>query len=532
MNKVLRIFVILALFAILPLFYCSPASAVAEESTLVKISTIVDSEATAGSMVVTGIAPADTMLYIVIDGSMTDTVNADSSGNWTYAASGLSVGDHTIQAFWIKNAWAFISNLNDKDISVISTLTDQWMTDFSIDPSALLQDVVVTPDHLKAYVLDSNLVNSGGVWVVDVEIGSVNSTPLDDGGTHPYAAVSSITGDKIYIVNHDSNNLSIINTVDDSVDAPYELLGANEPVDIAVEPIQGVKAYIANYAANNILIVDLTDNTVVNSINTAGSPNSIVFSPDGTRAYVAETCNNCTSNAIVEVIDVDTDAVIDTIGNLPGAADKYPQSIDITPDGLKVLFVDYNNGTVSIIDTTDNSLAYTLEVGTNPTAVAVNIYGTKAYVVNRGSDNVSVVDLINNSVVSVPISVGSGPNGLGLLEDLYYSHQDTFEVVAPVKPPVDVPVVEPITAPVSPVENTNWVDNSQTVVAETPTTQPSAPVVKEVVSDDKTNNSNNTVLANSDNDKSSDNYWFWFFLPLLILLIIYIAYKIYKKIKE
>jgi len=79
----------------------------------------------------------------------------------------------------------------------------------------------------------------------------------------------------------------------------------------------------------------------------------------------------------------------------------------------------YGDGTVSVIDTAIDAVVATLGTGTGPAGVAVNPSGTKAYVVNSGSQSVSVIDVPALSV-STPLSgtaVGSGAFGVAVSPD-------------------------------------------------------------------------------------------------------------------
>jgi YVTN family beta-propeller protein len=67
--------------------------------------------------------------------------------------------------------------------------------------------------------------------------------------------------------------------------------------------------------------------------------------------------------------------------------------------------------TVSVINTTNNTVVKTIPVGTSPWGVAVNQAGTLAYVTNHGSNNVSVINTSTNAVTGT-IPVGNEPLGV------------------------------------------------------------------------------------------------------------------------
>ena len=67
---------------------------------------------------------------------------------------------------------------------------------------------------------------------------------------------------------------------------------------------------------------------------------------------------------------------------------------------------DYGSGKVSVINTTDNTVAATVTVGTNPYGVAVTPDGSKVYVANAGSNSVSVISTATNAVTAT-VTVGN-----------------------------------------------------------------------------------------------------------------------------
>ena len=72
-----------------------------------------------------------------------------------------------------------------------------------------------------------------------------------------------------------------------------------------------------------------------------------------------------------------------------------------------------NSNNVSVIDIATNTVVTTVAVGINPEGVAVNPAGTPAYVTNRNSNNVSVIDTASNMVVGT-VAVGTGPRGVAV----------------------------------------------------------------------------------------------------------------------
>jgi YVTN family beta-propeller protein len=74
---------------------------------------------------------------------------------------------------------------------------------------------------------------------------------------------------------------------------------------------------------------------------------------------------------------------------------SHPLGTAITPDGRRAYVANSGSGTVSVIDTSTREVTH-LPVGDYPSAVAVSLDGSRAYVTNTGSDTVSVIDNTGN----------------------------------------------------------------------------------------------------------------------------------------
>jgi YVTN family beta-propeller protein len=64
---------------------------------------------------------------------------------------------------------------------------------------------------------------------------------------------------------------------------------------------------------------------------------------------------------------------------------------------------------VSVINLSDNTVTTTIGVGSEPSALAISADNKFVYVVNRGSGNVSVIDTATDAVTNT-VTVGSNPN--------------------------------------------------------------------------------------------------------------------------
>jgi YVTN family beta-propeller protein len=85
---------------------------------------------------------------------------------------------------------------------------------------------------------------------------------------------------------------------------------------------------------------------------------------------------------------------------------QIPFGVAITPDGTKIYVANFGSKNVTVIDAVTNKVTSSVNSGDYPFGVAVTPDGTKLYVVNFGSNNVSVIDTATNKVTS-SVNVGS-----------------------------------------------------------------------------------------------------------------------------
>jgi YVTN family beta-propeller protein len=112
--------------------------------------------------------------------------------------------------------------------------------------------------------------------------------------------------------------------------------------------------------------------------------------------------------------------------------------VDIAGAAPYAYITNSGSNTVSIIDTTTNTVTTTVPVGIDPCGVAVTPNGQSVYVANTGSNNVSVIDTATNQVTAT-VPVGINPHGVAVTPDgqsvyvtnsgNYSGHDNTVSVI-------------------------------------------------------------------------------------------------------
>jgi YVTN family beta-propeller protein len=116
----------------------------------------------------------------------------------------------------------------------------------------------------------------------------------------------------------------------------------------------------------------------------------------------------------VSVVDTSDDSVAATI-HLPEGSSPYAAAVLL--DGSYAFIVNTGSGTVTVIDTSqissqpDDLIETTITVGSDPRGIAVDPDGDYVYVTNYGSDTLSIINT-DSYQVSTADDVGEGPWGV------------------------------------------------------------------------------------------------------------------------
>ena len=102
-----------------------------------------------------------------------------------------------------------------------------------------------------------------------------------------------------------------------------------------------------------------------------------------------------------------------------GLGNTAPTAVAVSPDGTRA-YVTHRTplgaGRVSVINTANNTIIATVNVGSSPQDVAVSPLDNRVYVANNASSSVSVINTAANNSVST-INVGSSPQSLAVSPD-------------------------------------------------------------------------------------------------------------------
>lgn len=232
----------------------------------------------------------------------------------------------------------------------------------------------------------------------------------------------NITYPAAYVVNGESNTLSVIKLSDNTVTETIELMStmgngmtmwphhiyhhanANMHQLAIAMPGMDLSAGHAGSMAGmkgRIMVVDAVKGTIVKDLEVPAMNHNAVFSPDGTEIWTSQ----MGMNGKVLVLDATNYSVKNTV-----TVGKEPAEVTFSADGSKAYVANGGDDNVMVIDPATKGVLATLPVGDNPVAAWVG-YDGKMYVDNEDGQSVSVIDVATNTVTET-IALGFMPGSV------------------------------------------------------------------------------------------------------------------------
>ena len=217
----------------------------------------------------------------------------------------------------------------------------------------------------------------------------------------------------VYIVNGGSETLSKYDTETGIVTNNILTLGeyANQ---IFIRQLADV-GYVVNSGEHDIQVIDLTTETTIGSINcpNGSNPYWMTILPDENKGYVTGLFTNK-----VYIFNPDTYQITGSINVGSG-----PEGLYFYEDKLYVCNTCYGspNGTISVIDTDNDTVIETIQVGNNPQFCEVDGYG-KLHVVCTGNygygsppiwGEVYIINIYDYTDYDV-LEIGGSPTKIGI----------------------------------------------------------------------------------------------------------------------
>jgi len=283
--------------------------------------------------------------------------------------------------------------------------------------------IIVDRKRNRVYV-----VNSDSATITAIDLDTEQKYREINVGRDPRSLCLDRQGRHLFVANMLDDTVSVVSG--DSLEVTTTIEVPDEPYGV-VSDLLTDNVYVSCAGADKLVLLDASRHRCVRQISMASNPRGLAVSVDGRRLYVTHHLSG-----VVSVVDL---ARLEVIASIPtGLSSNMVQSIVIHPRGDRAylphirsnvwtprrLFDTQVFPVVSVIDLATNRVLRREVLGLDaidrpvcmPFASTVSPEGRRLYVVNAGSDDLSVIDLQTGLGVG-HVDVGHNPRGIVMAPD-------------------------------------------------------------------------------------------------------------------
>lgn len=298
--------------------------------------------------------------------------------------------------------YCYVANQGSDDISKINLATRQ------------IEATIVAGDGVTQLALNNNNsrlyatnMNANTISVIDtalnVEISSAITFLV---GGSPDGIALNANNTNAYVCLSSDNIVGILDLTTDLMTPPGINVG-NAPAGIVV--LSNGTAYTANIDDDTVSVINTSNGALITTVNVGDGPSRLAVSLNEDYIYVAHGRIGSSTHDI-RVIKVSNNQVVQTIAH---AQITSPSNMAINSDGTRCYVSNSNGNTLVVLDSTNkenNTYLSTINVGNKPMQPAITPDGQYLYVPNKDDGTVSVIKTSDNSITAT-ITVGTQPVG-------------------------------------------------------------------------------------------------------------------------
>ncbi|CAM4023257.1 YncE family protein [Alkalicoccus chagannorensis] len=223
---------------------------------------------------------------------------------------------------------------------------------------------------------------------------------------------------RLIVLNKDEDTLSVIDAETGRTETKVET--SHNPHEIVVTRDQK-KAYIACSLGNTLDILDTTDWTIEKSLThpSFSFPHGLALSPDQRTLYLASTYNS-------HLFRINTED--DTIIDVQPTFQRLSHMVSLSPDGSRAYIPNIGSDNITVFDTENLSFVTHIPVGAEPEGIAVHPLHPHLYASNQKDGTLHVIDtntwetLFKRRIGSVPVRLVFSPDQRHVLTANRESH--------------------------------------------------------------------------------------------------------------
>jgi YVTN family beta-propeller protein len=226
------------------------------------------------------------------------------------------------------------------------------------------------------------------------------SVQLPVNGAGPDAVVADSATNRIFVADAYSGEVTILNSANDSQLGTFPTPGTPTAITLDSAHNQAIVVCPSNYVGPNgsLMVVNASTGELVRTVVLPFDPSAVAVDAANQTLYVA-----LAGNSSVAALNWTTDAPVTYI-----PVGSYPRALAFDAASNTLYVADnISAGTLTVVNTTNQSVGATVSVGANPHALLL-LGGTPfLYVADYDSNELSVLETTTNVVVStIPLAAG------------------------------------------------------------------------------------------------------------------------------
>lgn len=246
--------------------------------------------------------------------------------------------------------------------------------------------------------------------VLDLDAGTALSPSIGllPEGDYPYDATILPDGSEVWVCGANGDGVVVIDTVSHAVITRIDLGAAGGyPVNVAFNEA-GTTAYVSARDGDAVVIVDVATHTPTGSTIPI---NSVYFGPGKGRVRPGD--------GTLFIVDWYNDFLysIDPVSLAVTSADIGTSLWDLAihPSGAPLYAIDRGTDQVHVVDPATLTVTTSVSVGDDPWGVDITPDGSLLFVANEDSSNVTVIDTTTNLVVeTIPLAADADPRDVDI----------------------------------------------------------------------------------------------------------------------
>lgn len=338
----------------------------------------------------------------------------------------------------------YVTNEDSHNVSVVNRQTDEVVSTILVGKKPRGIATGIRRQHPRIYVANSG---SNSISVIDPTTNKVETEiPIRFGRQPEGIASATISPEReyIFVTNYGSNTLSVIDAL--TYQETEKITVGNGPIAVEVDPPTEVllnakflsfeslnilksyrekffNVYVANRNSKEVTVLrfEKTTGRFIDSVNLNVEWNPISLEVDYQRGKVYVANYGFDNLSVIDIIELIKGNISGAVSNISGVGHSNTGVVS-DPSLDRIYLLKETPGEILIIRPSleDQSLIKTvtpiistIPVGTSPRATKLDPEGRKLYVVNRGSDNITVIDKTTRREEKV-IPVGKRPYGIAM----------------------------------------------------------------------------------------------------------------------